>query len=139
MPLGTVTTRVGFQLSDVVPALTPIEALNAVMDVDRTNASADVAWPGVVVRNVPDVAVAGPDQYLIELVGMVWSDPPVPVVKLVLDTVAVHVRVPDRVSETVMVPSCAEKVVPLAPDCVPKTAFDGTVMPRPLTRGLRVK
>ena len=83
--------------------------------------------------------MAPPDQYLTELVGIVPWAPPAPLVKLVEDTVAVHVRsVPVRESSTVTVPSEAEKVFPEAPDCVPRLALDGTLMPRVSARMLNV-
>ncbi len=56
---GTLTTRVGFQAAEVIPA--PPAEVKAVLLVVSVCAAAALAWPGVTVA-VPLVAVAAPDQ-----------------------------------------------------------------------------
>jgi hypothetical protein len=138
-PLGTVTTIVGFQLTEWVVVAAVAE--NAVRVAESVWAVTAVACPAVA-TTVPDVAVANPDQYLMALVAIVPRDPPEPVVKLVAETVASHehgLKAEQlRVSSTVTVPSDAENVVPPVPDRVPRSALEGTLMASVLARMLNV-
>ncbi|MEU9047607.1 hypothetical protein AB0D63_39110, partial [Kitasatospora sp. NPDC048343] len=71
--------------------------------------------------------VAAPDQYETFEVVIVSADVPPPVVKLVADTVAVHVLVASpRPSETVTEPRAALRVPPGA--ALPRPAVAGTLI-----------
>ncbi|MEU9048553.1 MULTISPECIES: hypothetical protein, partial [unclassified Kitasatospora] len=82
-------TTVGAQLVELFPL--PVE-VKAVLELLSDCAAEALLSPGVAVT-VPFVFVAAPDQYETFMVVIVSADVPPPVVKLVADTVAVHVLV----------------------------------------------
>lgn len=131
---GMVITIVGFHAVLIV-VTRPLDE-KAVCGVVRLSAFSAVAWPGTGVCR-PVVEVATPDQYEIELAGIVC---PPGVAKAVVDTVAVKEgrRTPAiPVAVTVTTPSCPDsEVEPEATE--PRTIDDGTVIETDALAGAEV-
>lgn len=103
-----VMMMVGFQDPEIDSSV-PVP-VNAVLVTVRSTAWAAVGCPGVPPPRSPVTAVAGPDQYRIEVLGIVSLLVRAPVVKTVADTVAVNDGAIAPVAVTVTVPSWADTV-----------------------------
>ena len=116
---------VGFHTTWIVRT-SPV-ALNAVRAVDSDWAAAAFTWPGVPFKD-PTVSVAGPDQYDTAALAIVSFGPPPPVVKTLVETVAVKEGNSTALEAlTVTDPSCPEiDVVPALTE--PRLAEAGTLM-----------